>query len=119
LQIVLEKDDARSSAIAPTHHPRRCGVVRRKGKWAQGRQSFSASPTMIRHGIILFQSITTAIQAEQILRGAGLQIKWIPTPAGFSGDCGMALRFDWHKHNQIRALLELARLNVLSINPLN
>jgi len=42
--------------------------------------------------VILVHSSSHAIQAERVLKRAGLAVKLIPTPRSLSSDCGSAVR---------------------------
>lgn len=42
--------------------------------------------------MILVHSSSHAIQAERVLKRAGLAVKLIPTPRSLSSDCGSAVR---------------------------
>jgi len=42
--------------------------------------------------VILVHSTSHAIQAERVLKRAGLGVKLIPTPRHLSSDCGSAVR---------------------------
>ena len=70
------------------------------------------------YGVILFHTSSAALKAEKILLREGLQVKLIPTPREFSSDCGIALRFDWHRSERTRELLESARVEISSIRSL-
>lgn len=47
---------------------------------------------MTDHAVILVHSTSHAIQAERVLKRAGLAARLIPTPRHLSSDCGSALR---------------------------
>jgi hypothetical protein len=47
---------------------------------------------MSEFAVILVHSTSHAIQAERVLKRAGLAVKLIPTPRHLSSDCGSALR---------------------------
>jgi hypothetical protein len=42
--------------------------------------------------VILVYSTSHAVQAERVLKRAGLTVKLIPTPRHLSSDCGSAVR---------------------------
>jgi hypothetical protein len=42
--------------------------------------------------VILVHSTSHAVQAERVLKRAGLRVKLIPTPRHLSSDCGSAIR---------------------------
>ena len=47
---------------------------------------------MSEYAVILVHSTSHAIQAERVLKRAGLMVKLIPTPRHLSSDCGSAVR---------------------------
>ena len=47
---------------------------------------------MSAYAVILVHSTSHAIQAERVLKRAGLKVKLIPTPRHLSSDCGSAVR---------------------------
>jgi hypothetical protein len=47
---------------------------------------------MSEFAVILVHSTGHAIQAERVLKRAGLAVKLIPTPRHLSSDCGSAVR---------------------------
>lgn len=47
---------------------------------------------MAEFAVILVYSTSHAIQAERVLKQAGLAVKLIPTPRHLSSDCGSAVR---------------------------
>jgi hypothetical protein len=73
---------------------------------------------MIEHGIVLFHNSFSAMRAEAVLMKAGLAVKLIPTPRDLSSDCGVSLRFDWSRSQQVEALLKQARVDTAGIYPL-
>jgi hypothetical protein len=56
------------------------------------------------------------MRAEKVLMKAGYAIKLIPTPREFSSDCGIALRFDWNQHEQVKSLLDVAHVEIKAIH---
>ena len=70
------------------------------------------------YGLVLFDTNTSAMQAEAVLQKAKLTVKLIPTPRELSSDCGVALRFDWSQNEQVRALLKQARVETAGIHQL-
>ena len=46
------------------------------------------------YAVILVHSTSHAIQAERVLKVAGVPVKLIPTPRHLSSDCGSAIRID-------------------------
>ncbi len=57
------------------------------------------------YGVVLFDSTQRAIQAERVLKTAGLTVKLIPVPREISSDCGVCLRFCWEDQRQVEELL--------------
>jgi hypothetical protein len=56
------------------------------------------------------------MHAEKLLKKAGYPIKLIPTPREFSSDCGVSLRFDWADYEQVKSILDTARLETDAIH---
>ena len=73
---------------------------------------------MITYGIVLFHTTSSAFRAEKVLKKAGLDCEFIPTPRQFSSDCGIAARFDWNKSNAVADALNAARVEVAGIRGL-
>ncbi len=69
-------------------------------------------------GVVLFDTNTSAMQAEAVLTKAGLAVKMIPTPRDLSSDCGLSLRFDWEQHEQVQTLLEQGHVEIAGIHHL-
>ncbi len=74
---------------------------------------------MAKHGVVLFNTTSSAMQAEAVLSRAGLAVKMIPTPRELSSDCGLALRFDWEASEQVRQLLEQRHVETAGIHQLS
>jgi hypothetical protein len=47
---------------------------------------------MSEFAVILVHSTSHAVQAERVLKRAGLKVKLVPTPRHLSSDCGSAVR---------------------------
>ncbi len=73
---------------------------------------------MNNYGVILFHTSSSAMQAEAVLLKAKLSARLIPTPRQLSSDCGLSLRFDWERGEEVRALLERAHVETAGIHPL-
>jgi hypothetical protein len=73
---------------------------------------------MGRFGVILFDTNSSAMQAEALLVRAKMEVKLIPTPRELSSDCGTSLRFDWILKNEVEVHLERAKVDFASIHPL-
>lgn len=74
---------------------------------------------MMQYGVILFHTTSSVMRSEKLLLKAGFTIKMIPTPREFSSDCGIAVRFDWDKNEQVKALLEEAKVEFEAIYSLS
>jgi hypothetical protein len=73
---------------------------------------------MAEHGVVLFHTSSSAMQAEAVLAKAGLSVRMIPTPRELSSDCGLALRFEWAAHEQVGKLLEKLHVETAGIHEL-
>ncbi|MFH1141719.1 MAG: DUF3343 domain-containing protein [Chloroflexota bacterium] len=73
---------------------------------------------MTEYGIVLFHTTSSAMRAEKLLVKAGYPVKLIPTPRQFSSDCGIALRFDWSRHEQVKSVLDLSHVEIDAIHRL-
>lgn len=74
---------------------------------------------MSAYAVILVHSTSHAIQAERILKRAGLTVKLIPTPRHLSSDCGSAVRIAASDRARGEAALAEARVPVDRIEPLD
>ncbi len=69
-------------------------------------------------GVVLFHTSSAAMQAEAVLVRAQLAVRLIPTPRDLSSDCGISLRFNWPEAEQVRTLLQQARVETAGIHRL-
>ncbi len=69
-------------------------------------------------GVILFNTSSSAMQAEAVLARAKLATKLIPTPRELSSDCGLSLRFEWIRCEEVRVLLDKSHVEIAGIHPL-
>ena len=60
----------------------------------------------MQYGVVIFLSTSHAMRAEQVLDMSDAATKLIPTPRQFSSDCGLALRFEWHRRDDIEGILK-------------
>ena len=65
---------------------------------------------MTQYGVVLFHTTSAVMRAEKMLVKGGYSIKLIPTPRQFSSDCGIALRFGWKQREQVKTMLDEARV---------
>ena len=68
--------------------------------------------------VILVHSTSHAIQAERVLKRAGLVVKLIPTPRHLSSDCGSAVRIAAADRRQSEQALAAAGVPVDRIEAL-
>ena len=65
---------------------------------------------MTQYGVVLFHTTSAVMRAEKLLMKDGYSIKLIPTPRQFSSDCGIALRFDWARYEDVKSVLAEAKV---------
>jgi hypothetical protein len=71
---------------------------------------------MTQYGVVLFHTTSAVMRAEKLLIKEGYSIKLIPTPRQFSSDCGIALRFEWNAQDQVKLVLDEARVEFDTIH---
>jgi len=71
---------------------------------------------MSTYGVVLFYTTSAAMRAEKTLKKGNLTVKLIPTPRELSSDCGVALRFNWNQVEDVRNLLDAARVETAGIH---
>lgn len=74
---------------------------------------------MAEFAVILLHSTTHAIQAERVLKRAGLAAKLVPTPRHLSSDCGSAVRIGAADQAACHEALAKASVPLDRIEPLN
>jgi hypothetical protein len=74
---------------------------------------------MSAYAVILVHSTSHAIQAERVLKRAGLTVKLVPTPRHLSSDCGSAVRIAASDRTRGEAALAEAGVPVDRIEPLD
>ena len=67
---------------------------------------------MSEYAVILVHSTSHAVQAEKVLRRAGLKVRLVPTPRHLSSDCGAAVRISAVESDACRAFLEEAGVEI-------
>jgi hypothetical protein len=72
----------------------------------------------MQYSVVLFHSITGALQAEKRLKGKGIATKLIPVPRQLSSDCGVCLRFEQKDEPEVRSVLEEERIEIQGIRAL-
>lgn len=68
------------------------------------------------YAVILVYSIGHALQAEKVLREAGIACKLIPVPRHLSSDCGSCLRILRTDRETAKALLEARRIEIRGLH---
>ena len=69
------------------------------------------------YGVVLFQSISSALRSEKLLKKEGIAYKLIPVPRHLSSDCGVCIRFLIENEPQIRKALT-GKVEIQSFCPL-
>ena len=69
----------------------------------------------MQYGVVLFLSTSYAMRAEKVLDMSDIATKLIPTPRQFSSDCGLALRFEWHRRDDIEEVLKRNKAEFIRI----
>jgi hypothetical protein len=72
----------------------------------------------MQYSVVLFHSITGALQAEKRLKEKGIAIKLIPVPRQLSSDCGVCLRFQKEDEAEVKKVLEEERIDTQGIRGL-
>jgi hypothetical protein len=67
--------------------------------------------------VILFDSVSSALLAEKILKKKGLPFKIIPVPRHISSDCGVCIRFNSEERDRIETALS-GKVQIQDICPL-
>jgi hypothetical protein len=63
-------------------------------------------------GLISFFGSYHAIRAETVLKRAGLAAQLIPGPKELSPNCGVALRFEYSRRDEVLALLAEKKVRI-------
>lgn len=69
----------------------------------------------MQYSVVLFHSITGALQAEKRLKERGIATKLIPVPRQVSSDCGVCLRFERKDEPEVRRALDDERIDIQGI----
>jgi len=72
----------------------------------------------MQYSVILFHSITGALQIEKRLKGKGVAVKLIPVPRQLSSDCGVCLRFRSEDECDVKRALEEDHIDIQGIYPI-
>jgi hypothetical protein len=72
----------------------------------------------MQYSVVLFHSITGALQTEKRLKGKGIATKLIPVPRQLSSDCGVCLRFRSEDEPEVKKALEEERIDIQGIYPI-
>lgn len=57
-------------------------------------------------GLLTFFGSYHALRAESVLKKAGHSVRLVPGPRAISPNCGVALRFDHERRDDVAALLD-------------
>ena len=60
------------------------------------------------YGVVLFYSTSGALRAEKLAQEEGLEVRLIPVPRHISSDCGISLRFELSRCQEIERMLAQA-----------
>jgi len=71
----------------------------------------------MQHSVVLFYSISSALQAEKLLKKEGVATKLIPVPRHLSADCGICLRFEHSEETRVKVILEEKQVEIQGIYP--
>lgn len=71
----------------------------------------------VQRSVALFDSLSSAIRAEKLLKGEGIMVKPIPVPRHLSSDCGICLRFGRPDEERIKRILAEKQVEVAGIHP--
>jgi hypothetical protein len=58
------------------------------------------------YAVVLFASVSHALQAEKLLKAQGIACKLIPVPRQLSSDCGVCLRISLSVKDQVESILK-------------
>jgi len=72
----------------------------------------------MQYSVVLFHSITGALQTEKRLKGKGVAVKLVPVPRQLSSDCGVCLRFERKDETEVKTALEEERIDIQGIYPI-
>ena len=72
----------------------------------------------MQYSVVLFHSITGALQAEKRLKEEKVAIKLIPVPRQLGSDCGVCLQFHKADEAEVKRVLEEERIDTQGIRAL-
>ncbi|QCX33609.1 DUF3343 domain-containing protein [Caloramator sp. E03] len=70
---------------------------------------------MNEYGLITFESVNFAMQAEAVLKGENIYHQIIPTPREITLSCGLSIRFSVDNVNNIKTLVNENRIKIKKI----
>lgn len=62
--------------------------------------------------IVTFFTTHAALRAEKAAKAAGVPASLVPAPREFSADCTVAMSFPFSHQEQVRAILEVQRIEI-------
>ena len=72
----------------------------------------------MQYSVVLFLSITGALQTEKRLKGKSVAVKLIPVPRQLSSDCGVCLQFRSEDEAEVTRALEEDHIDIQGIYPI-
>lgn len=69
-----------------------------------------------KHTVLLMQSTSHAIRAEQVLYRAGIAAKLIPVPRHLSSDCGVCIRIQRGDLQRAQQALQAAKVEIEGVH---
>ncbi len=67
-------------------------------------------------GLVTFYGSYHAMRAESVLRKAGFEVRLVPGPRAISPNCGVALRFDHTRKDEVEAALGQGSVQIEAIH---
>jgi hypothetical protein len=67
--------------------------------------------------VVLFESVSHALQAEKIIKSQNITGKLIPVPRHLSSDCGVCLRINLSSKDPVKTILK-GKMDFFEIAPL-
>lgn len=65
--------------------------------------------------VAIFHSVHRVMKAEKVLKGQQLDVLLIPAPRQLSADCGMAIRYPYELHSEIKQALAVFSLPLVEV----
>ena len=78
-----------------------------------GRRAATGIPL---DGLLTFFGSYHALRAESVLRKAGHAVRLVPGPRAISPNCGVALRFDIGRRDEVQAVLTQCSVQIEALH---